>query len=59
MTLKPNSHFLSCGDMDEYAKDVSHIYVNVCPRLSSIRVMVPGAKYPDWYAAEVKNIGKM
>lgn len=59
MKLKPNSYFLSCGDVDEYTRDVNHVYVNVISRTSSIRVLVMGAKYPDWYAVEVKNTGKM
>ena len=59
MKLKPNSYFLSCGDVDEYARDTKHIYVNVIPKTASIRVMVTGAKYPDWYAVSVKNTGKM
>ena len=59
MKLKPNSYFLSCGDVDEYTRDVNHVYVNVISRTSSIRVSVMGAKYPDWYAVEVKNTGKM
>ena len=59
MKLKANSYFLSCGDIDEYARDAKHIYVNVIPRMTAIRVMTDGAKYPDWYAVEVKNTGKM
>ena len=59
MKLKPNSYFLSCGDAKKYAEDTKHIYVNVIPQTASIRVMVTGAKYPDWYAVSVKNTGKI
>ena len=59
MNLKPSCYFMSCGDIEEYIKDTGHVYVNVIPQSSSIRVMAHGAKYPDWYAVRAKNIGKM
>lgn len=56
-TCKPNSYFLSCRveNLAALQNDKEHIYVNVCPH-SSIRVLVPTAKFPDWYAISVKNI---
>lgn len=61
ITQKPNCMFMSCPMSDEKMKELSndtkHIYVNVCPMNSTIRVLVPGKKYPDWYAVSVKNIG--
>lgn len=55
--MEPNACFQSCGDI-EY-NDTEHFYVNVCPKWSQIRVMVPGKKWPDYYAVAVRNIGKM
>ena len=58
MTLTPNCYFLSCGgeNLKKYQKDTKHIYVNVCPNNSTIRVLIPNAQYPDWYAVSVRNI---
>ena len=57
--MEPNGYFQSCGDTDAYSKDTEHFYVNVCPKWSQIRVMVPGKNWPDDYAVAVRNIGKM
>ena len=62
ITKKPNSMFMSCCsssnvDVNELSNDTKHIYVDVCPINSTIRVLVPGKKYPDWYAVSVRNIG--
>ncbi|MCM1323073.1 MAG: hypothetical protein NC218_02710 [Acetobacter sp.] len=56
-TYKPNCYFMSCNveNLEVLQNDKEHFYVNVCPH-SSIRVLVPTAKYPDWYAVSVKNI---
>lgn len=58
MILTPNCYFLSCGgeNLEKYQKDSKHVYVNICPNNSTIRVMIPNAQYPDWYAVSVKNI---
>lgn len=58
ISLKPNCYFMSCTNvnLDEISQDNDHIYVNVVPKTSSIRVFIPGAKFPDWYAVSVKNI---
>lgn len=58
IALTPNAYFQSCGGehLDELTQDTKHIYVNVVPRTSSIRVLVPGKMFPDWYAVSVKNI---
>lgn len=42
---KPDSMFMSCGEYinyDEIYADTKHIYVNVCPINSTIRVLLPG-----------------
>lgn len=61
IALKPDSMFMSCPisdeELNELSNDTKHIYVDVCPINSTIRVLVPGKKYPDWYAVSVKNIG--
>lgn len=58
ITQKPDGMFMSCdADTEKFSSDTKHIYVNVCPKNSTIRVFVPGRKYPDWYAVSVKNIG--
>ena len=60
--LKPNCYFMSLGSIDEIYKmgnDMKYIYVNVVPQTATIRVLTRHPKYPDWYAVEVKNIGKM
>ena len=61
MSLKGNCLFLSCNhvNVEELAADTKHIYVNVLPQDSSIRVLICGEKTSDWYAVGVKNIGKM
>lgn len=58
ISLKPNCYFLSCSskNVNELSEDTAHIYVNVVPQSSSIRVMVPGVKWPDWYAVSARNI---
>lgn len=58
LTLKPNCYFMSCGgeNLKQFQKDTKHIYVNVCPQNSTIRVLIPEAAYPAWYAVSVKNI---
>lgn len=58
IAMKPNCYFLSCSNLDinKLSDDMTHIYVNVIPKSSSIRVMVPGEKWPDYYAVSVKNI---
>lgn len=53
--LKPDCYFMS-NYREEYSLDKAHIYVNVLPKTYTIRVLVPGVKYPDWYAVSVKNI---
>ncbi len=61
ITQKPDCLFMSCPMSDtalnKLSNDTKHIYINVCPVNSTIRVLVPGKKYPDWYAVSVKNIG--
>ena len=54
--LEPNAAFQSCGDIETYTKDTAHFYVNVCPKWSQIRVLVPGKQWPDFYAVAVRNI---
>lgn len=58
MNLKPNCYFISC-DAESMFDDKEHIYVNVDPKYSQIRVLVHGAKFPDFYAVSVRNIGNM
>lgn len=56
--MEPNCYFLSvdCSNLDEWSADPDHFYVNIVPKTATIRVLVPGTKFPDWYAVEVKNI---
>ena len=54
--LEPNAAFQSCGDIETYTKDTEHFYVNVLPRQSQIRVLVPGKQWPADYAVTVRNI---
>lgn len=54
--MEPNAAFQSCGDIEAYKKDTAHFYVNVCPKWSQIRVLVPGTKAEDFYAVAVRNI---
>lgn len=58
LTLKPNCYFMSCGgeSIKKFQKDSANVYVNVCPRNSTIRVLIPEAEFPEWYAVSVKNI---
>ena len=57
ITHKPDCYFLSCShiDINSLSDDMKHIYVNVLPHNSTLRVMVPGLKWPEWYAVSVKN----
>ncbi len=61
ISQKPDCLFMSCPisdtELNELSNDTKHIYVNVCPMKSTIRVLVPGKKFPDRYAVHVKNIG--
>lgn len=65
ITLKPNCYFMSVGgekEVKEFQNDTKHIYVNVFPRSNTksctIRVLVPDAVYPDYYAVSVKNVSR-
>ena len=57
ITHKPDCYFLSCSNIDinSLSDDMKHIYVNVLPHNSTLRVMVPSIKWPEWYAVSVKN----
>lgn len=59
--LKPNCMFVSCNrfNIEKLAADGEHIYVNVVPQNASMRVLIANAKYSDYWAVSVKNIGKM
>ena len=61
MSLKPNCYFMSCNktDLKKLSADTAHIYVNVVPQNASMRILVHGVYFPDWYAVSVKNIGNM
>ena len=59
---EPDSYFLSClssmnsDEVEKIFSDSKHIYVNVIPQWRCIRVLVPGKKWPDWYAVSVDYI---
>ena len=55
---KPDCYFMSCSDKSWF-DDKEHVYVNVNPKNSQIRVLVHGTKWSDSYAVCVRNISNI